>query len=75
MIEVNPSCLDPRPREKINLNFFFTLLFGASKGFMKVLKVFIKLFVAPKKCENKVFKLILILIQLFEMHGVRRVNI
>ena len=42
---------------------------------MKALKVFIKLFEAPKKCENKVFKLILILIQLFEMHGVRRVNI
>ena len=32
----NPSRLDPRQRQKNNINF--TLLCGASKGFMKALK-------------------------------------
>ena len=34
---------------KIELNFIFTLLCGASKGFMKAFKVFIKPFEAPQK--------------------------
>ena len=32
----------PDKEKKINLNFFFTLLCGASKGFMKALKAFLK---------------------------------
>ena len=38
---------DPGRRKKIN--FFFTLFCGASKGFMKVLKAFIKSFEAPQR--------------------------
>ena len=38
----NSSCFDPRRREKIKLNFTFTLVCGASKGFMKALKAFQK---------------------------------
>ena len=34
---------------KIKLNFYFTLLCGASKGFMKALKTFIKPFEAPQR--------------------------
>ena len=34
----NCSCPNPGRREKIKVNFFFTLLCGASKGFMKALK-------------------------------------
>ena len=38
-------------KEKINLKFLiFTLFYGASKGFMKVLKAFCG---TTKKCENK----------------------
>ena len=39
--EINPSRPDPGRREKINLNFYFTLLYGASEGFMKALKAFL----------------------------------
>ena len=35
---INPSLPNPRRREKINLNFNFTLLCGASKDFMKAVK-------------------------------------
>ena len=38
---MNPSRFDPEQREQINLFFIFTLLCGASKGFMKALKVLI----------------------------------
>ena len=38
----NPSHPNPGWREKINLDFFFTLLCGAWKGFMRALKAFIK---------------------------------
>ena len=31
----NPSRPDPGEREKINLNFYFMLVYGAPKGFMK----------------------------------------
>ena len=54
---INHSHPDRGQREKINLNFYFKLLCGASKSFMKALKVFIiKPFEAPqrkKKCENE----------------------
>ena len=45
---------------------------GASKGFMKALNAFMKLFEAPQRSENK--KWIFILIQLFEMHRARRIK-
>ena len=35
--------------EKLSYVFIFTLLCGASKGFMKALKAFLKLFEAPKE--------------------------
>ena len=38
-----------RTKRKKKLNFYFTLLYGASKGFMKALKVFIKPFEAPQR--------------------------
>ena len=38
-----------RKKRKKKLNFYFTLLYGASKGFMKALKVFIKPFEAPQR--------------------------
>ena len=37
--KLNPSCPNPGRREK-NQRKVFTLLFGASKGFMKALKPF-----------------------------------
>ena len=46
----NPSHPDPRGREKINLNVIFTLLCGALKGFMKVLKTFIQPFAVKLNC-------------------------
>ena len=46
---INPSCPGPGQREKINLNFYFTLLCGASQGFMKAFKAFIKPFEAPQR--------------------------
>ena len=48
-IWINPSRRDLGRREKINLIFIFTLLCGASKGFIKVLKAFIKPFEAPQR--------------------------
>ena len=47
-ININASPPNSGRREKINL-FFFKLLCGISKGFMKALKVFIKRFDAPQK--------------------------
>ena len=44
-----PCISDNCIKIKINLNFIFTLLFGASKGFMKDLKAFIKSFEAPQR--------------------------
>ena len=41
--------LNPGQSEKIKLNFYFHTLCGASKGFMKVLKAFIKPFEAPQR--------------------------
>ena len=38
----NPSRPSPVRRDKIKLNFIFTLLYYASKGFMKAFKAFIK---------------------------------
>ena len=42
---ISESCIEI----KLNLNFIFILLCGASKGFMKALKTFIKLFEAPQR--------------------------
>ena len=50
--------------------FIFTLLCGASKGFMKALKA---PFEASQKSENKNLSLF-ILMQLSEMHGAGRVK-
>ena len=57
---VNPSRPNPGRREKIQLNFYFHIslwclkrffegLCGASKGFIKALKAFIKSFEAPQR--------------------------
>ena len=46
--KLNPFRPDPGRGEQINLNFHFTLLCGASKGSMKVLKAFIKPSEAPQ---------------------------
>ena len=45
----NSSLPNPGRREKIKLIFIFTLLFGASKGFMKAFKAFIKPFEMPQR--------------------------
>ena len=50
---VNSSRPDPGLREKINLNFIFTLLCSGSKGFMKALKAFIKPFETPQRSVKK----------------------
>ena len=53
---------------KINLNFIFTLLCDASKGFAKALKAFIKTFQAPQRSVKIKNKLI------FSLHlGSRRI--
>ena len=39
----------PDEEKKVTLIFIFTLICGASKGFMKVLKAFIKPFEAPQR--------------------------
>ena len=39
---INPSAPDPGREKKINLNFYFHTLYGASRGFIKALKAFIK---------------------------------
>ena len=46
---INPSRLDARRRGKINLIFIFTLICGASKGFMKAIKTLIKPFEEPQR--------------------------
>ena len=48
MLNFNPSRPNSRKREKINLNFYFTFLRGASKGFTKVLKGLHKTFGTPQ---------------------------
>ena len=58
--QFNPSRPNPGRREKIKLNFIFTLLCGTSKGFMKALKTFIKLFEAPQRIVKIKFNLIFI---------------
>ena len=46
---------DPIPgkEKKLTQIFIFTLLFGASKAFMKIFKAFIKPFQAPQRSVNK----------------------
>ena len=52
----------------------FTLFYGASRGFMKVLKAFIKPFETPQRKAKIKFKFIFILIQLSEMRRAGRVK-
>ena len=54
--ETKPNlCRDHGGREKAEI-FNFTLLCGASKGFMKTFKVFTKPFEAPQRSIKKTFK-------------------
>ena len=39
----------PNKKKKINLNFYFHTLCGASKGFIKAFEAFKKIFEAPKR--------------------------
>ena len=48
-IEVNPSHPVQDEEKKLTQIIIFTLLCGASKGFMKALKAFIKSFKAPER--------------------------
>ena len=48
-LPTNPSRPNSERREKIELIFIFTLLCGASKGFTKAFKAFIKPFEAPQR--------------------------
>ena len=51
---ISESCI----KIKTNLNFYFTLLCGPSKGFMKALKAFIKSFEAPQRSVKIKIKLV-----------------
>ena len=64
----------PNKEKKLSQFFIFTLPCGASKGFMKTLKAFIKPFKEPQRSVKIKFKLIFISIQLSEMHRTGRVN-
>ena len=48
---ISESCIEI----KIKLNFYFALLCGALKGFMKALKDFIKSFEIPQRSALKAF--------------------
>ena len=54
ILYISESCI----KIDINLIFIFTLLCGASKGFMKALTAFIKPFEAPQRSVKKNFQLI-----------------
>ena len=54
---INPSRPNPGRREKISEIFIFTLLCGASKGFMKAFKAYIKPFEAPQRSVKIKIKL------------------
>ena len=74
LYSINPSHPDPGQREKFNLNFYFHTSCGASKGFTKALKTFIKPLRHHKEGWKQKFKLIFILKQLSEMNGAGRVK-
>ena len=65
---ISESCIEI----KIESNFFFTFLRGASKGFMKAFKAFIKLFKAPQSSVK-----IKIQLNFFTLSGIgtRRVQV
>ena len=67
MIETDFTLPLPIPSEKRKLTqiFIFTLLCGASNGFMKALKAFIKLFEAPQRSVK-----ILIYLNFFTFSGI-----
>ena len=64
----------PDRKRKLTSIFIFTLVCGASKGFMKALEAFTKPFEAHKELQKQKFTLIFILIQVSEMHGARSVK-
>ena len=64
----------PGQREKINFNFILTLICGATKGFMKALRAFIKPFEAPRRSGKIKLKLVFISAQFHEMHGAGRIK-
>ena len=70
-----PVPIPEEEEKKWNEIFTFTLLCGASKGFRKTLKAFIKPYEATQRSVKKKIKLIFILIPLFKMHGAVKVNI
>ena len=63
----------PDKEKKLNQMFISTLLCGASKGFMKTFKAFIKPFEASQRRLKKI-NLIFISTQVSEMHGTLKVN-
>ena len=67
---LKPSRPVPHEDKKLSYIFYFTLLFGASKG---VVKAFIKPFEAPQRSVK--IKIVLFnSIQLSEMHGMGKVK-
>ena len=66
---------EPGRIEKINLNFYSHTSLRCLKRFYEGLKGLHKIFQdTTKKCENKNFMFIFVLIQLSEMRGVGRVK-
>ena len=69
-----PSRLNPRRREKINLNFYFHTSLWCLKRFYEGLKGLYKPFEAPQRSVKQKLKLIFISVQLSETHGTLRVS-
>ena len=69
-----PSRLNPRRREKINLNFDFHTSLWCLKRFYEGLKGLYKPFEAPQRSVKQKLKLIFISVQLSETHGTLRVS-
>ena len=61
-------------KKKLSNIFIFLLPCGASKGFMKALKAFIKPFEAPQRSVKIKIVLIFMSIQLSELHVTLRIN-
>ena len=71
--QVNTSCPNPGRREEIKLNFNFHFSLWCLKRFEGLKGLHKTFWGTTKKCENK--NLIVISIELSEMHGTLRVNI
>ena len=75
-LPINLSRHDPGRREKLNLNFYVHSSLWSLKRVYKGLKGLHNTFRGTaKKCKNKNFKLISILIQFSEIHRAGKVNI